>query len=265
MPPSVDLAREWAPTEGDVVNHTEGVFDEVGHPHVRRVQPSPGWVSASQHRNSLTVNASLRRAVSARRATTSRGQLLSRKAPVYEELEQSRSAAGHRAADAGGPDPRSVAPTAPSRVPSDHALITAATRPSDLGASLKSPSQKLPGVFTNNATAALPQGGAMSDARWNDPREHAGRDPDDQWPRVHDPRDRDEHDPRDGLLRDLDLPRGDESGLVVDRVGFTSSTAKTAARWPPSVRSASCWNTISIFRTTPWRTCTIRGSSSLLT
>lgn len=36
MPPSVDLAREWAPTEGDVVNHTEGVFDEVGHPHVRR-------------------------------------------------------------------------------------------------------------------------------------------------------------------------------------------------------------------------------------
>ena len=67
MPPSVDLAREWAPAEGDVVNHTEGVFAEIGHPHVRRVQRSPGWVSASQRRNSLTVNASLRRAVSGRR------------------------------------------------------------------------------------------------------------------------------------------------------------------------------------------------------
>ena len=30
-------------------------------------------------------------------------------------------------------------------------------------------------------------------------------------------RDRDEHDPRDGLMRDLDLPRGDERELVVDR------------------------------------------------
>jgi hypothetical protein len=57
----------------------------------------------------------------------------------------------------------------------------------------------------------------MSDARWNDPRGYDGRDPDDQWPRVYDPRDRDEHDPRDGLMRDLDLPRGDERELVVDR------------------------------------------------
>ena len=57
----------------------------------------------------------------------------------------------------------------------------------------------------------------MSDARWNDPREYDARDPDGQWPRVYDPRDRDEHDPRDGLMRDLDLPRGDERELVVDR------------------------------------------------
>jgi hypothetical protein len=57
----------------------------------------------------------------------------------------------------------------------------------------------------------------MFDARWNDPRGYDSRDPDDQWPRVYDPRDRDEHDPRDGLMRDLDLPRGDERELVVDR------------------------------------------------
>ena len=36
-------------------------------------------------------------------------------------------------------------------------------------------------------------------------------------PRVYDARDRDDHDPRDGLMRDLDLPRGDERELVVDR------------------------------------------------
>ena len=57
----------------------------------------------------------------------------------------------------------------------------------------------------------------MSDARWNDPREYDARDLGDEWPRVYDTRDRDEHDPRDGLMRDLDLPRGDERELVVDR------------------------------------------------
>jgi hypothetical protein len=57
----------------------------------------------------------------------------------------------------------------------------------------------------------------MSDARWNDPREHDARDPDDQWPCIYDPRDRDEHDPREAMMRDLDLPRGDERELVVDR------------------------------------------------
>ena len=57
----------------------------------------------------------------------------------------------------------------------------------------------------------------MSDARWGDPREHDARDHSDEWPRVYDARDRDDQDPRDSLMRDLDLPRGDERELVVDR------------------------------------------------
>jgi hypothetical protein len=57
----------------------------------------------------------------------------------------------------------------------------------------------------------------MSDARWDDPREHDTRDRRDDWPRVYDPRDRDDWDPRDALMRDLDLPRSDERELVVDR------------------------------------------------
>jgi hypothetical protein len=56
----------------------------------------------------------------------------------------------------------------------------------------------------------------MSDARWGDPREYAERDCDDGRPRVYDERDRDDHDPREGLMRDLDLPRGDEREPVVD-------------------------------------------------
>jgi hypothetical protein len=57
----------------------------------------------------------------------------------------------------------------------------------------------------------------MSDARWGDPRDYAERDHGDERPRVYDERDRDDHDPRDGLMRDLDLPRGEERELVVDR------------------------------------------------
>ena len=57
----------------------------------------------------------------------------------------------------------------------------------------------------------------MSDARWGDPREYGERDRGDERPRVYDPRDRDAQDPRHGLMRDLDLPRGDERELVVDR------------------------------------------------
>jgi hypothetical protein len=57
----------------------------------------------------------------------------------------------------------------------------------------------------------------MSDARWGDPREHGAWVRDDESPRVYGERDRDDYDPRDGLMRDLDLPRGEERELVVDR------------------------------------------------
>lgn len=57
----------------------------------------------------------------------------------------------------------------------------------------------------------------MSDARWNDPREYGDRDCGDSRPRVYGERDRDDHDPRDALMRDVDLPRGDERELVLDR------------------------------------------------
>ncbi len=57
----------------------------------------------------------------------------------------------------------------------------------------------------------------MSDVRWGDPREYDERDRDNGRPRVYDQRDRDNHDPRDGLMHDLDLPRGEERELVVDR------------------------------------------------
>jgi hypothetical protein len=57
----------------------------------------------------------------------------------------------------------------------------------------------------------------MSDPRWDDPRDYGERDRGDERPRVYNERDRGEHDPRDGLMHDLDLPRGEERELVVDR------------------------------------------------
>jgi hypothetical protein len=56
----------------------------------------------------------------------------------------------------------------------------------------------------------------MPDARWNDPREYADRDHGDGRPRIYGERNRDD-DPRDSLTHDLDLPRGDEREIVVDR------------------------------------------------
>jgi len=55
----------------------------------------------------------------------------------------------------------------------------------------------------------------MYDPRWDDARER-----DDGRARVYDARDRTDHDPRDGLMRDLDLPRGEARELVVDRDRF---------------------------------------------
>ena len=52
----------------------------------------------------------------------------------------------------------------------------------------------------------------MYDPRWDDPRER-----DDGRARVYDDRDRTDHDPRNGLMHDLDLPRGEARELVVDR------------------------------------------------
>lgn len=57
----------------------------------------------------------------------------------------------------------------------------------------------------------------MPDARWNDPREYDDLDRGDSRPRVYGERGRDDHDPRDSLIHDLDLPRGEERELVVDR------------------------------------------------
>jgi hypothetical protein len=51
----------------------------------------------------------------------------------------------------------------------------------------------------------------MSDARWGDPRHYGERERGDERPRVYDERDRDNQDPRDGLMHDLDVPRGEEA------------------------------------------------------
>ncbi len=52
----------------------------------------------------------------------------------------------------------------------------------------------------------------MYDPRWDDVRER-----DDGHARVYDQRDQTERDPRDGLMHDLDLPRGDAHEVVIDR------------------------------------------------
>ena len=52
----------------------------------------------------------------------------------------------------------------------------------------------------------------MYDPRWDDPRER-----DESSARVYHERDRADHDPRDGLMHDLDLPRGETRELVIDR------------------------------------------------
>jgi hypothetical protein len=51
---------------------------------------------------------------------------------------------------------------------------------------------------------------------------------------VYDKRDRDDRDPRDGLILDLDLPRGDERELVVDRDSVYELNGEDSRTWPPS-------------------------------
>jgi len=90
----------------------------------------------------------------------------------------------------------------------------------------------------------------MFDPR-DDARDRDGRE--DGRGRVYDERDRDD-DPREGLMRDLDLPRGEGRELVVHRASM-SWTARTAARWPPSAPSESCRSTTSTSTTTRSNTC----------
>ncbi len=103
-----------------------------------------------------------------------------------------------------------------------------------------------------------------------DPRDEA-RDRDereDGRARVYDERDRAD-DPRDGLMRDLDLPRGEERELVVDRdhvhelhgedKGFTrrpcrksSGIRKSASRW---TRIPRCCRRSAVPQRNRWMRC----------
>ena len=87
------------------------------------------------------------------------------------------------------------------------------------GAFLNHPRSHYQGVFTDHQSNAQARRGARSDARWGDPREYGERVRDDERPRVYEGRDGDDRDPRDSLMHDLDLPRGEERELVVDRDG----------------------------------------------
>jgi hypothetical protein len=65
----------------------------------------------------------------------------------------------------------------------------------------------------------------MYDARWDDLRER-----DDGCARVYDERDRSDHEPRDGLMHDLDLPRGEERELLVDLEGILAFAERILPR-----------------------------------
>jgi len=56
-----------------------------------------------------------------------------------------------------------------------HAPNAAAKRPGASVPPRTTPRSNCQGVFTDNQTAAPTQGGAMSDARWGDPREYGDR------------------------------------------------------------------------------------------
>ncbi len=74
----------------------------------------------------------------------------------------------------------------------------------------------------------------MYDPRWDDVREHG-----DGRARVYEQRDRTEHDPRDGLMHDLDLPRGDARELVVDRDRVNELNGEDSRTLAAVVRSES--------------------------
>jgi hypothetical protein len=99
----------------------------------------------------------------------------------------------------------------------------------------------------------------MSDARWDDPREYGERDRDNERPRVYDQHDRDDHDLRDGLMHDVDLPRGEERELVVDRDRVYELNGEDSRTLAAAGAFASCPSTTST--TTRSTTCATRASS----
>ena len=74
----------------------------------------------------------------------------------------------------------------------------------------------------------------MYDPRWDDPRER-----DDGRARVYDERDRADHDPRDGLMRDLDLPRGEHQQDKTRRVVRRRARQTATNRWFHAPREGS--------------------------
>jgi hypothetical protein len=98
----------------------------------------------------------------------------------------------------------------------------------------------------------------MPDARWNDPREYDDRDRGDVRPRVYGERERDDHDPRASLMQYLDLPRGEERELVVDRDRVYELNGEDS-------RTLCRNRTTSTQTTTPFATSATKVSSRLST
>ena len=106
------------------------------------------------------------------------------------------------------------------------------------------------------------------DPRWSEPRDRAGQDEIDR--KIYrDTRERGD-DPRDALLNNLDLPRGLDRELVLDRdhvyeLNGEDSRMLAAAgafRLVPSVTSAHGMTTLSIAGTTAWSILSTRAWSA---
>lgn len=154
---------------------------------------------------------------------------------------------------------RSVASTASIRVATDHALNVARATPRTISAFLNRTARQTPGPSEQppQRLAGLAGRTAMfgprDDARDRDGREE-GRE------RLYDERERGD-DPRQGVMRDLDLPRGESANWSRSVPLSKSWTARTAARWPPWEPSGSRPSTTSTSTTTRSTTCATRASS----
>ena len=85
------------------------------------------------------------------------------------------------------------------------------------------------------------------------------RDRDDERDRVYDARDRDRYDPREGLMHDLDLPRGDARELAIDRDRVYELNGEDSRTWRRCAASASCPSAILTGIATRVRTSTPRS------